>query len=387
MTDYQPFDPEFQQNPYPHYAALRRDAPVCYVPQMRGWAVSRYDDVKYVLNNPGLYSSRIMAQADKLLLGADPPLHDRTRKVINHFFTRQRIDRLTGDIATIAGELMQPLLARGAGDLMAEYADPLVVSIITRVLGIDPAYRNDFRRWSHAYIQQVSAAPDRSESAERRVSRQAAIRELHDYFHQLIGHRMAAPQDDFTSHLLTYYTLEDVLNLCILLLVAGNETTTNLLGNTVRALLEHPNAMRQVRNNPALIPAAVTETLRYDSPVQMILRLTTQPVTLRGVDLPAGAMIMVLVGSANRDEDYYPDADCFDVHRRAHDHLAFGSGIHYCLGAQLVLLEASVALRTLLTQTRDIRQMADVPLVIAPSMQLRGLVRLEVILGPLQRFI
>ncbi len=360
MIEYNPLSPEVQANPFPYYARLRRDTPVLWVEPLRAWMVSRYQDVEYAIRNPQLFSSAgFSAQAlgdlnpvpgAPWILEMDPPDHTRVRKLVNKAFTPRLIKALEPRLRSITQELLGPLRSAGEFDFVRAFSTPLPVIVIAEMLGVEPERRDEFKRWS----DDVVSGTNRPSAAHERERIRRSGAELRAYFEDAIAQRRAAPREDLITALVRaeeerqMLTSNEILALTVVLLLAGNETTTNLLGNAVLTLLEHPAEAAKVRADRTLVPSLVEEVLRYESPVQVIFRQTTREVELAGTTIPAGATVFLLLGSANRDEQKFPDPDRFDVTRNPRDHLAFGYGIHYCLGAELARLEAKVALESLL---------------------------------------
>lgn len=358
--NYNPLAPEVQANPFPYYAQLRREAPVLWVEPLQAWVISRYQDVEYAIKNPHLFSSaKFSAQVvgdlnpapeAPWILDMDPPDHTRVRKLVNKAFTPRLIKAMEPRLRAITRELLAPLRGQREVEFVRSFSMPLPVIVIAEVLGVEPERRNDFKRWSDDVVSATNRPTDPQE--RERIRRSGA--ELRAYVADVIEQRRKTPREDLISALIRaeeekqLLTANEILALTVVLLIAGNETTTNLLGNAVLTLLEHPAEEAKVRENSTLVPALVEEVLRYESPVQLIPRRTTAAVELSGVTLPEGAIVFLLLGSANRDERKFPDPDCFDVMRNPRDHLAFGYGIHYCLGAELARLEAKVALESLL---------------------------------------
>ena len=362
-------------NPYPAYARLRETAAVLPVgPPLSAWLVTRYEDVGPILKNPALFSSRCMdfsqrmnsqlsaelrqwARADNSLLATDPPVHTRLRQVVSHAFTPRRVAELEPRVRAITRELLEPLLREEEPDFVAGLAVPLPLIVIAELLGVEPERRHDFKRWSEDTI--LASALSLSPVDPARL--ETSLRAMHAYLREAIAERRRAPREDLISGLLEAeppeapLTEEDVLSFCRLLLVAGTETTTNLLGNGMLALVRHPGEWERLVAHPALVPQAVEEMLRYDSPVQGILRETTQQAPVAGQVLPAGCRVMVLVGSAHRDPRRFPDAERFDITRDTQGHYALGHGIHFCLGAPLARLEARVVLEEWVRQVARVQ--------------------------------
>ena len=401
-------DPAFFADPYPTYAQLRDDAPVHPIADGL-WLVSRYDDVVTVLRSWDRFSSELgygftrdeeragrgmammsamgagNAMSDvgqvaqsfsglRILIASDPPDHTTLRRLLSKPFAPRQIAALEPRVREICAVLIDELLddaARGCGDLFASISYPLPVTVIAELLGIPTERRADFKRWSDAMVGGFSLTPDRDISS---------VFEMFMFFNEVVAERRERPRDDLISILVadtgesTALTTPEIIGFCVLLLVAGNETTTNLIGNLFRALFDRPDQMRLLRDDPSLIPAAVEEALRFDSPVQGLWRGATADTELGGVKIREGDLLMTLFASANRDEAKWgPTADDFRIDRDASDHVAFGSGVHLCLGASLARLEAKVATEMLLAATDDLTAAGDPTPTSNPI--LRGLVR------------
>lgn len=392
--DYNPLAPESRANPYPGYALLRKEAPVYEIQPFGVFAVSRYREVLHILKTPEVYSSQgmkammtgqtgmtngsvagrtsVLTESDNLI-ASDPPIHDRLRAVVNRGFTPRRIGALEPRIREIAVECLSAVAKNGEMDLVADLSMPLPVRVIAELLGVPAERLHDFKRWSDAIITSVTGV-------NQPTDREHAVRvreEFVDFFAGAIAERRKRPTDDLISTLIRAeqgegtLTEGEVLAFSVLLLVAGNETTTNLLGNALLALTEHPAELSKVVKRPELIEGLVEEVVRYDSPVQALFRQTLEDTELAGVTIPKGKMVMVLLGSANRDEEWLPDASSFDVTRNPKGHVGFGFGIHFCLGASLARLEARVALEELFRRCRNLeRTSANVEWI--DSLILRG---------------
>ncbi|MEE9608694.1 MAG: cytochrome P450 [Myxococcota bacterium] len=408
-VEYNPFTPEVKADPYPYYAALRKEAPVYRVPGTAMYAVSRYADVAELLTQPELFSSagmrvmllggfgasvgmkaaaggpsaddagnggsalpspEILAQLSRDLpfsfqelltsrnvIMADPPGHTPLRGIVNRGFTPRRIAALEGRIREMADEAIHRIRDKREFDLVAELSTPIPVQVIAELLGVEPERRDDFKRWSDAIVAGVSG----SAAGTNPPQFISAFGELMQYFKEVVETRRRNPRSDLVSVIVaaqegeTKLTDLEVVMFAVLLLAAGNETTTNLIGNAVLALLEYPDQMKKVRADPGLIPDLVEETLRYDSPVQALFRQVSADAELAGTKLPAGSIVLPLFASANRDEAQFPDPDRFDVERDMKGHLAFGYGVHFCLGASLARLEARVCLEALLAKLPPFR--------------------------------
>lgn len=297
--------PEVLADPYPLYAELRSKAPVCQVGSYGYWAVSRYDDVVYVLKHPelfpssGIFEARQRTVDERLrdgmilgqvnLIGVDPPVHTQQRKLISGAFTPKAIARLEERVRAITTEYIDKLLTKDTFDMMADLAVPLPITVIAEMLGVDPALRADFKRWSDDAINLPIGNRQVSDEEVERILR--SRREMRAYFREIIQERKRRPGEDLISDLIRgeveygLLTEDDVLGTVVLLLIAGNETTTNLIGNGTFTLLQHPDALRRLREEPALIPNFIEEVLRYNGPVRMLTRRAAEDVTLSGVTI------------------------------------------------------------------------------------------------------
>ncbi len=373
--DFDPFDPAVIADPYPSYARLRDEAPVHHVEARDAWMVSRYSGVQHVLRDTATFSSSAMAAGmgpalDTLvsqsaqaggfrwLLSADPPDHTQLRRMVSKPFVPRLIATLEPRISEVAEQLVDDLVRSDAPDLVRDLAFPLPVIVIAELLGIPPERREDFKRWSNSVVDILTPTGPSIDAL-------ASSMEMYQFFLGMVEERAASPGDDLISALIDpSLTVGEIVLFCVLLLIAGNETTTNLLGNFARA------AFGTTVDNASL-PVTIEEVLRYDSPVQAIYRRTTQPTTLEGVEIPAGATVAVLLASANRDPRAFDAPDELRLDRTPNDHLAFGNGVHFCLGAPLARLEARIALRTLLDRAPNIRLAG--PVVATENAMLRGL--------------
>ena len=358
--DYNPLSSEVQENPFPFYAFLRRHCPVMWLDAFHAWAISRYHDVDFAIKNPQIFSSAkwLVESIGDLnpapevpwMIETDPPDHSRLRKLVSKAFTPRTVSLLEPRIRAIAEELLAPLRSGDEFEFVREFSNPLPVIVIAEMLGIEPDRRADFRRWSDNVVRGTNRPGAEAERAEIRHTNS----EMRSYFQNAIAQRRREPRNDLLTALVQaeedrqVLTSEEVLAMAMLILLAGNETTMNLLGNSILALLAHPDALSAVRRDRGIVPQLIEEVLRYDSPVQIVFRRTTREVELAGTAIPAGATVFVLLGSANRDEAKFPEPERFDLQRDAGEHLAFGFSTHFCLGAGLARLEAKVALEEFL---------------------------------------
>ncbi|OSY36345.1 cytochrome P450 [Pseudonocardia autotrophica] len=366
-------DQEFFDDPDQLYRELRAERPVTRAIGPNGvafWMITRYADARAALNDPRLAKDarripELLARqesgpparelAESLvghMLNADPPDHTRLRKLVGRAFTMRAIGRLRPRIEQIATELADAMTASGPEvDLLDTFAFPLPMTVICEILGVPPDRREEFRTWSNTLL---SAAGD--------SERGAAAAAMATYLSELVEDKAAHPADDMLSEIVRASEDGDSLSpgettaMAFLLLVAGHETTVNLIGNGALALLRDPEQLALLRADPDRVPAAVEEILRYDGPVNLAtFRFTTEPVEYSGTTIPADAFVLVSLLGANRDPQRWPDADRFDVERDPSGHLAFGFGIHHCVGAPLARLEGEIAFRTLLARFPDLR--------------------------------
>ncbi|MDP3714043.1 MAG: cytochrome P450 [Mycobacteriales bacterium] len=360
---YDPFDSDVQDDPYPVYRTLREEQPVYRSAPGRSWVLSRYDDVDTALRDPGTYSSAkgifptppgvdLTDLFLPMMIMMDPPRHTGMRTIVSRAFTPRRIAGLEQSVRFLADELLDDLTGEGSGDVVAQLAGPLPAMVIADLLGIPRDDREQFRGWSSTLVQSSPVHGTFGPGL-------AAAASLYEYFTGFLNERRRAPQDDLLSALVAadvhgqQLTDEELLGFCLLLLVAGHETTTNLLGNAAVVLAQHPDARRAMAADPAMIDPAVEELLRYDSPVQGLSRTLTRDVTVHDTRMDAGDTVLLLFGSANRDDRAFADPDTFDITRHSDRQVAFGRGIHFCLGASLARLEARIALEGLLRRIPD----------------------------------
>jgi cytochrome P450 len=300
------------------------------------------------------------------------------RAIVNRGFTPRRIGAWEARAQELVAGAMAKLRSGGSFDLVEDLAIPLPVSLIAEMLGVEPARQRDFKRWSDNMIYAI-AGPGRANPFEKRTV--DTIIELLSYLRGVAEARKRSPADDLVSLIVseqegeTALSIREVIQFVMLLLVAGNETTTNLIGNAVTALLDHPSELARLANDPSLVPAAVEEALRYDSPVQVVFRTATQDVELAGTRIPKGAYVAPLLGSANRDERQFPDPDRFDIARNPQGHVGFGFGKHFCLGASLARLEARIAIAALAPELLRLERQG--PREVVDSFLVRGPRRLE----------
>ena len=389
----------FKVNPFPLLATLRTSEPVyrtALPDKTPVWLLTRYEDVHAMLKDGHFAKNRRSAltpeQLRKLpwvppmfrplernMLDLDPPDHTRLRALVHKAFTPGLVERMRGRVQALAEELLDAVSRRGEMDLINDYALPLPMTIITEILGVPTADRHKFHKWSQAVVSLSSPSPT--------VRVIPAVWMFVRYLRRFFKVRRRDPRDDLASALIQAEEAGDKLNedellvMVFLLLIAGHETTVNLVGSGVLALLEHPPQLDKLRGEPALMKPAVEELLRYTAPVFMTTeRYAREGVTLHGVTIPRGEMTLGVIGSANRDETVFEKPDALDITREPNRHLSFGQGIHFCLGAPLARMEAQIAVNTLLRRMPDLRlKVSPDSLRWRPSMILRGLDSLPIL--------
>jgi len=376
---------KFKANPFPFYAQLRAEAPVLPVPlpmptKQRAWLVTRYDDVLDVLKDARFAKNRRNAMSPEQLkkmpwmppmfkpleqnmLDLDSPDHTRLRALVHKAFTPRLIEQMRDQIQALTNELLDAAEPKGGMDLIADFALPLPLTMIGRILGVPAEDNHKFHRWTKTLL---SAGTNTNYFVLI-----PTIMRFMGYLKKLIKERRAHPKDDLVTALVQakdgndQLSGDEVLAMIFLLLIAGHETTVNLIGSGSLALLEHPDQLERLRSEPAVIKPAIEELVRYVCPLEMATeRYAREDITIAGTTIPRGELVLAVIGSANRDANYFDNPDSLDVTRENNKHLAFGLGAHYCLGAPLARLEGQIAISTL------IQRMPNLRLSIAPD-QLR----------------
>lgn len=393
------------ENPFAIYSLLRTVRPVMRMP-IEGWDgpgvwfLTRYEDVSFVLRDPRFSADRVRAplireNLDRLpafiqqtaegvrsMLTMDPPDHTRLRKLVNKAFTPRRIAELRSRVERIVDELLEPVTSRGRMDVMDAVAAPLPAIVIAELLGVPAEDHRKFKEWASEIVAGVGRG-----AMDARAATAPAVQKLFAYLAETIAARRREPRDDLISAMVLAQEERDALTdsellaTSNLILIAGHETTTNLIGNGLLALLREPDELERLRRDPALFPTAIEELLRFDGPVQATLRVTTEDVEIGGHEIEAGSLVLVGIGAANHDPAVFAEPERLDVGRDPNPHVAFGFGAHFCLGAQLARLEGEVALRALVERFPTMELETDVPSY-RPNPVLRGLVSLPVRFEP-----
>jgi cytochrome P450 len=351
--NFNPYSRSHLGNPHPVYAALREERPVHLNERPRFWAISRFGDVEDALREWPVFSSASGITLDgfsgikPMIILMDPPRQAELRRVLQKAFTAKRIGAQESLIRHTAHTLLDAIPVEDEVDLVSAFTAPFPIMVIAEMLGVDPSDRELFKQWSNGIM---ATAAGEYESLARNYEH------IFDYFRGVIAARRAGPRDDLVTALVQAevdghkLSDDDILGFCALLLIAGNETTTNLLGNAAIVLAAHPDARAEIVADMSLLPNAIEEVLRFEGPAQTLTRTTTVDAHVRGQTIGAGEKVMLLLAAANRDPRVFEDADRFDIHRVTRKHIAFGSGIHFCMGANLARLEARVAFEELLSR-------------------------------------
>lgn len=369
------FSPEMRADPYPLYKQLRASDPVLWWDDPGIWLITGYEEAVSVLHHPNASTDHRAAQVnvseaglgpserglENVMLFMDPPDHTRLRTLVNKAFTPRAIDRMRTRIQQIADELLEARRDSKALDVIADFAYPLPVRVIAEMLGVPQEDLPRFREWSRA----IAPILDPVMSMESLEGIADASLALSSYFDEMIAMRRKEPRDDLLTALVQSeerghrLTEEELRATCVLLLIAGHETTMNLIGNGLLALLHHPDQLRRLRDDPSLMRDAIEELLRYEGPVHLTARTARGDIAVNGKTVREGEMSIVLLGAANRDPDQFPDPDDLDVGRHPNRHIAFSAGGHFCLGAPLARIEGHIALETLLRRAPGIELTAE----------------------------
>jgi cytochrome P450 len=351
-----PFSEEMRRNPFPFYEQLRASGPLFHFPPLDMWFVLDYDGVKRVLTDHEAFSSEIEPPGGKApdwLIFSDPPLHEKRRSLIMRAFTPRSVAALEPRIAAISRQLLDGKMGTTI-DLVADYAWPLPTLVIAELMGLPAVDAPLIMRWGEA-IMGLSYSVVGGEAAQQKIATFTRVMvEMQAYMVPLFEERRRAPQEDLVTRLVQAeidgerLSLEELLGFCQLLLAAGTETTTNLVASAMLCLHEFPDERARLLQSPSLLSSAVEEVARFRSPGQMMFRKARRDVELAGHTIPAGRMVLAVIGAANRDPGVFPQPQRFDVGRTPNAHLGFGHGIHFCIGAALGRLETRLALADLL---------------------------------------
>lgn len=389
--------PENLADPYPLYEQLRAEDPILWDDFLGRWVLTGYADVLACLRDQRLSAERVGALRAQLpdeiveeiqpmqrvfeswMLFLDPPDHTRLRGLVNKAFTPRRVEAMRPHIQQIVDELLDRVQHTGRMDVIRDLAFPLPSTVIAGMLGVPPEDREQFRRWSSDIVGLSGLIID----PDRAIRAQKSVLALMNYFRDIVAQRRAAPRDDLISAMIAaddqgkFLSDEELLSNCVLLLEAGHETTTNLIGNGLLALLRHPEQLQALRDDPSLIGSTIEELLRYDSPVQLTARVAIEDLEIGNKRIGEGDMVILLLGAANRDPSQFPNPTALDITRQDNRILSFGQGIHYCLGSPLARLEGQIAINSILSRCPGL-ELTGEPLEWRQAMSLRGLNALPV---------
>jgi len=399
LSLYHLLDPEVLANPYPLYHRLRDEDPVHWDPFLHAWVVTRYADVIHVLHHfsanrtptpeqlsaMGLSALNPIAQVMvRQMLFLDPPNHTRLRALASAAFTVRRVERLRSHIQEIMDGLLDAVISKGSMDLIADFASPAPAIVTAELLGVPVADHEQLKDWSADFAEMLGNFqhnPDRFPKILR------SVEEMSSYFRSAMQEQRLHPQDGLVSAMMTAdvdgakLTDEEIIANLIVTMVGGQETTTNLIGNGILTLLRNPEAMKRLRDDSSLVPSALEELLRYESPSQHTARLAPDDVELGGKQIRKRQAVIAVMGAANRDPERFPDPDRLDIERPDNRHVAFGWAAHFCFGAHLARLEGQIAVSTLLQRLPDLELDTNVPPVWRHNLGLRGLTALPVRFG------
>jgi cytochrome P450 len=383
IRDFDISSPKTLQNPYPMYAVMRDESPVGRLMPAGLYGVSRHEDVLRVFKNTKHLSNRGYTELmrkdatepepepEPSIITADPPYHTQMRNLITKAFTPRVVAQLEPRIREISRALVGKVARASSIDLVNDITIPLPTIVIAELLGVGPEKQHEFKRWSDDLMTTVAVVEPKDPA---RVAR--STEELNGYFMEMLKEREREPKADIMSDLLRAevegqkLSMPEVLSFATTLLIAGNETTTALIGNAMVALTDNPDQYEEVRSKRALIPNLIEEVLRYQSPAQCVFRLAVEDVEIAGEVIPKGSLVLPLIGSANRDPRKFKDADKFDIHRDTKGHIAFGQDIHFCIGAALARLEGRVILEVMLEELPALRR-KEQEVTWVPSMIMR----------------
>lgn len=360
---------------YDWYRQMQASHTVYYDETRVSWLVFRYDDVMRAMLDHETFSSERTINPDGSVdpiasgsfIGMDPPRHRELRTLVSQAFTPRMVAMLEPRITAIVHELLDRVQDRGEMDIVDDLAFPLPITVIAELLGVPTRDREQFRQWSNDFV-----GPDYA-------LRLSTSKKIAQYFHELIGLRRREPQDDLVSALISAEVdgerlpVQDILGTCLLILIAGHETTTGLISNALACLDEHREALHEIMEQPGLIPMAIEEVLRYRTVVHTLPRVVAVDTVFCGQEIKAGNLLLPLFASANLDEAQFPNANSFDIHRAPNRHLGFGYGIHFCLGAPLARLETRIALTAMFERFPNLRRVQGVPIELRPSSFIYGL--------------
>lgn len=378
------FTDEMRRNPYPLYERMRSTSPVYHVPPpFDAWMIFDYQDVKWALNDHETFSSQVPAPPHWLLF-TDPPNHTKLRAIVSQAFTPRVVANLEPRVRQLSRQLLHAVAERGEMDLAAEYSVPLPMMVIAEMLGMPIDDWPRFNRWSDVILKLSHTRSAGPEAAAALGEFSTIAAEMGAYLAEMIALRRGTPKNDLLTRIAAaeiggeHLSPQEILGFVQLLTVAGQETTTNLINNAILCLIENLEQRQLLEQRPDLMPSAIEEVLRYRSPVQWMMRTPRRDVEVQGREIPAGKLVLPVIGSANRDTRQFPQADRFDITRDPNPHIAFGHGIHFCLGAALARLEARIALSDLLERVKGFELASNEPWEPRQALHVHGPARLRI---------
>jgi len=378
-----------RRNPYPVYDHMRSTSPVFHLPAFDLWMIFDFESVKRALDDHDTFSSDLSVASGhgnpgEWFIFLEPPRHTKLRAIISKAFTPRVIANLEPRIRELSAQLLGAPLRHGEMDLAGDFSVPLPMLVIAEMIGVPQSEWPRYKRWSDAILKLANTFSKDEESIQTVSDFRSVTAEMREFLPGLIAKRRAAHQDDLLTRLVEAevdgerLSQEEVLGFVQLLLVAGQETTANLINNAVVCWIDNPDQFARLRAHPVLLPSAIEETLRYRSPVQWMPRATRRDVELQGTVIPAGKLVLPIIGSANRDPKHFRDAQRFDIAREPNLHLAFGHGIHSCLGAPLARLEAKIALGDFLRNVQKVEYASNEPWEPRKALHVHGPSRLPI---------
>src|SRR5436190_7727654 len=394
LSLYHLLDPKVLANPYPLYRRLREEAPVHWDPYLHTWVVTRYQDVVTVLHHfsadrtptpeqlaaIGMDELRPIAQMmTKQMLFMDAPAHTRLRSLASMAFTPARVEALRNHIREILERLLTPLLERGQMDVINDLAAPLPAIVTAELLGVPTSDSDQLKAWSADFAEVLGNFQHNPDRAARTLK---CVAEMAEYFRDALQEQRAHPRDGLINSFITAeidgdrLTDEEIIANCIVTMVGGQGTTTNLIGNGVLTLMRNPDQLERLRNDPTLVPSAVEEMLRYESPSQQTARICPADTEMGGKLIRKGQAVIAVMAAGNRDPERFPDPDQFDINRSDNRHLAFGWASHFCFGAALARIEAQLTFEALVRRTSNLSPLTDATIVWSENLGLRGMVAL-----------
>lgn len=372
------FSDEMRRNPFAAYEQLRTTSPAFKVPPpFDAWMIFDFDGVKRALNDHDTFSSRVPAPPHWFVF-IDPPQHSKLRGLVSRAFTPGTVANLEPRIQVLARDLLKRAMERGEMDFATDFAGPLPMMVIAEMIGIPTLDSFRFKHWSDVILRLSYTRSGGAEAAQAGADFRTVHAEMNVYLAEMIAQRRARPQDDLLTRLVEAevdgerLAPEEILGFVQLLMVAGQETTTNLINNAVLCLVEHPPQLVRLRAAPELLPLAIEEVLRFRSPFQWMMRTPKHDVEMHGLRIPAGALVLPMIGSANRDPRQFSHPDQFDISRHPNPHIAFGHGIHSCIGAALARLEARIALSTFLENVESFELASSDPWLPRQALHVHG---------------